>query len=787
MISTNSDINIIKSLPLVSYNSTGWGNNKIDFINTILISHGILVCALQEHFQLKENLYKLECFDQYESFSLPAYKNNNIVSSGRPMGGLSLIYNQCLSKYASRLTVPQSRRVQGLKLCLPNSAFLFINSYFPNDPGNNNGDDVELLDTLQDIKYLLDKVDENCTVVILGDLNTDFSRNTAFVQTVKNFFQENNLVSAWSKFDCDFTYYQERVVRGRTVVSKSTIDHFGVKFEDLNSCVEATPLHLASNFSFHAPIYLKIECANLILKPSEIHEKLNISNKPMWYKASSSQVKDYAQDLHMLINNIIIDVDVLCCRNAHCKDITHIKKLDDLSHDLLDCITTAVRDNIPSGANSAAHNIPGWNSYVQPFKDDSIFWKAIWVSAGRPVDTELHRVYRNCRQKYKLAIKKVKKHESDLRKNKFLSACLDNKVSDILTDIKAMRSKGSSHANVIDGHTSSESIANHFKEIYTDIYNTHTDRDDLDQFIQENDNMIGQSDVELVDKISPTLVKNIILNFSNNKNDSVYDWKSDALKAGADFIVDPLCDLLRSLIIHGHIPKIFLLCSLVPIVKNNNASKLSSSNYRLIAISSLLLKVFDHILIELSQPNLKPSIYQYGFQSGISTGMCTWSVLETINYFRNRDTPVFLCLMDLTKAFDLVKLSLLFKKLSQKVSPILLRFLIFSYLNQECVVAWNGVRSSSFTIANGVRQGAVLSPALFNVYIDDVFHELSQSGFGCKINSNYFGCVGYADDIALLAPSRAALQEMINICAKYFYHHGTNISTDPNPSVWCKR
>ena len=100
---------------------------------------------------------------------------------------------------------------------------------------------------------------------------------------------------------------------------------------------------------------------------------------------------------------------------------------------------------------------------------------------------------------------------------------------------------------MIDGHTSSESIANHFKEIYTDIYNTHTDRDDLDQFIQENDNLIGQSDVELVDRISPTLVKNIILNFSNNKNDSVYDWKSDALKAGADFIVDPLCDLLRLL------------------------------------------------------------------------------------------------------------------------------------------------------------------------------------------------------------------------------------------------
>ena len=88
MAVTTSGNNIIQSLPLVSYNSTGWGNNKIDLINTILISHGVLVCALQEHFLLKDNLYKLQCFDQFEVFSIPAFKNNNVVSSGRPMGGL---------------------------------------------------------------------------------------------------------------------------------------------------------------------------------------------------------------------------------------------------------------------------------------------------------------------------------------------------------------------------------------------------------------------------------------------------------------------------------------------------------------------------------------------------------------------------------------------------------------------------------------------------------------------------------------------------------------------------
>ena len=780
MAGTAADITVSQTLPLLSYNSMGWSDHKTNFIRSLLLAHGVMVCAIQEHFLLKHNLYKLACFDGFEVFSVPAHKNSSIVCGGRPSGGLSLFYSQDLSKFATRLSVPNSFRVQGLKIDMPNCTFLFINAYFPNDPGNNNLDDINLLNTLQDIKFLTDQVDDSCMVVIMGDLNTDFSRNTPFVQIVKRFFQENNMVSAWSKFDCDFTFYHERVTGGRTVVSKSKIDHFGVKAEDLSFCGEAKPLHLVDNFSYHVPIYMNIIGKDLAQNVSKNGVSVDYPKKPLWYKATDANLVSYAQDLSDLVNNTYIDTDVLCCRNAHCSNADHITKLDDMCHGLFSCISSAVRDNIPMGNNSAANNIPGWNDSVKPLKEDSQFWKAIWESAGRPVDTELHRVYKNCRNKYMYAIRKVKRLEMNLRKNKFLNACLNNEVSDILKEIKTMRAPSSKSANVIDGHSNSADISNHFQKMYKDIYNTHRDRDELDNFLRENNNKINQNDIDLVEKITPEMVKNIITDFSNNKNDSMFDWKSNALKVGVESLADPICDLLRSLIIHGHIPQIFLLCSLVPIVKNMNESKLSSNNYRLIAISALILKIFDHILIILSAPNLKPSIFQYGFQKGKSTGMCTWTLTETINYFRNRHTPVFLCLMDLTKAFDLVKLSILFNKLAQKVSPILIRFLAFSYIHQECVVSWGGVQSTAFTISNGVRQGAVLSPTLFNIYIDSLFDELRLSGFGCKIQNQYFGCIGYADDIALVAPSREALQMMINISKSFFDRHGIKISTNPD-------
>lgn len=777
---TTPSHNVCQSLSSLSYNSTGWNNYKIDFIRTLLLSHGVMVCAVQEHFLLKQNLYKLDCIDGFEVFSLPAHKNNNLVCCGRPSGGLALFYSQNLSKWASRVTVPNSHRVQGLKLSLPNSTVLFINAYLPNDPGNNNLDDVELLIALQDIKYLLNQVDDSCTIILMGDLNTDFSRTTPYVQIVKHFFLENDLVTVWSKFDCAFTFYHERFAGGRTVVSKSKIDHFGVKSEDINLCVEAAPLHLAENFSCHEPIFLKMRYKIIVNNIDNVQEKVNGPAKPLWYKASKSEINNYSQDLSQLINNIVIDNELLCCNDPHCSKEDHRYSLDNLCNSVLECISTAVIDNIPVGTNNNCKNIPGWNDYVQPLKEDSIFWKSIWESAGRPVDTELHRVYKHCRNKYKYAIRKVRNLELTVRKNKFLDACLNNKVSDILQEIKTLRSPSTKSAKVIDGKSNSVEISNHFKNLYRDVYNTHQDRNDLNIFIKENNDKISSSDIDILDKLTPEMVKNIIMNFKNNKNDPVFDWKSNALKEGVNSLAEPLCDLLRSLIIHGHIPQVFLVCSLVPIVKNGNETKLSSSNYRLIAITALMLKLFDHVLINLAAPNLNPSIYQYGFQKGISTGMCTWTLTETINYFRNRNSPVFLCLMDLTKAFDMVRLSILFRKLSQKVSPILIRFLVVSYINQECVVSWGGVKSTAFTIGNGVRQGAVLSPTLFNIYIDDLFVEMSKSGYGCSISNQYFGCIGYADDIALVAPSREALQKMINIAKTFFDFHGIKISTNSN-------
>ena len=110
--------------------------------------------------------------------------------------------------------------------------------------------------------------------------------------------------------------------------------------------------------------------------------------------------------------------------------------------------------------------------------------------------------------------------------------------------------------------------------------------------------------------------------------------------------------------------------------------------------------------------------------------MCSWPVIETINYFNNRNSPIFSCFLDLTKAFDLVDFAKLFGKLKHKIGKTFIRLLAFIYVFQSCSVNWAGTKSDSFKVSNGIRQGAVLSPILFSLYINDLFELLSCSGFG---------------------------------------------------------
>ena len=177
---------------------------------------------------------------------------------------------------------------------------------------------------------------------------------------------------------------------------------------------------------------------------------------------------------------------------------------------------------------------------------------------------------------------------------------------------------------------------------------------------------------------------------------------------------------------------------------------------------------------------LSSSPLQFGFKAGSSTALCTGMVKNVVSRYINNGCCVLGCFLDASKAFDLVNHDILFHKLSVRgLPPPVIRFLSSWYCSQQMKVCWDHSLSESFHVSYGVRQGGVLSPVLFAVYLE----ELADSGCGCYWRNLFAGAFCYADDIVLLAPCASALRVMLNICCPYASHHGLKFNPEKSQLI----
>ena len=292
--------------------------------------------------------------------------------------------------------------------------------------------------------------------------------------------------------------------------------------------------------------------------------------------------------------------------------------------------------------------------------------------------------------------------------------------ADIFKEIKKFRGVKTQCSSRIDDEIGAANIASHFGTIYSSLYNKADLGDSFMNMYQEINDEVSPDSMAQVYRIDEDLVRKALSMLKDDKNDALFNFQSDCLKNGPPSLVPHLTQLLRTFLVHGVIPNFILICSLLPLVKDNLGDITQSDNYRAIASGGLLLKLLDIIILLLEGDKLGCDELQFGFQEGSSTTMCSWMVTATIDFYIQKGRPVYGCTMDLSKAFDMVDWWELFGTLRERsVEPIFLRLLLYIYRNQMCDVRWNGKHSDKFSVKNDVRQGAVSSPILFSVFIED--------------------------------------------------------------------
>ena len=119
---------------------------------------------------------------------------------------------------------------------------------------------------------------------------------------------------------------------------------------------------------------------------------------------------------------------------------------------------------------------------------------------------------------------------------------------------------------------------------------------------------------------------------------------------------------------------------IVPVIKNKSGDVSDTNNYRPIALSSIVSKVFEIILLSRCEEYIESFDCQFYFKSGYSTDICIYTLKEIIHFYKSHSSPVFVCYMDATKAFDKINHWTLFNKLIDRGVPlIIVRMLYYWY------------------------------------------------------------------------------------------------------------
>ena len=270
----------------------------------------------------------------------------------------------------------------------------------------------------------------------------------------------------------------------------------------------------------------------------------------------------------------------------------------------------------------------------------------------------------------------------------------------------------------------------------------------------------------------------------------------ELLKNGGTSLIDWLWELLLEGWKSGKVREDWKSATLVPLHKKRDRK--ICDNYRGISLLIVPRKVMSLVLLERLQSIIEPQLMeaQCGLRQGRSTVDQIWVVRQVIEKATEYRTPVHLCFVDLTKAYDSVDRTALAAVLrSYGVPHQLVDTIQELHTDTRCHVRTADGVADDFQVKSRVRQGCVLSPLLFNCFMDRILREATEMMDGglhveystsgglflsYRDKTTALTCIQdvlYADDLTMVAETRRELQHMLDVLDQACSRWGMTIST----------
>ena len=693
---------------------------------------------------------------------------SNGIMRGRPYGGVSIAWSPDMDHVIKPLVNYRHKRIVCVEISANPNPLLLISIYMPFYDASKRQECMA--ETADAISMLEEIVSDHPLhkIIIGGDFNTELRNHSPFDPLWSNFVAKYDLLCC-DQFinnnnnnnNNNYTYFHD------SLNQRKWSDHFLVSSSIAPSTNTHCILDLGDNTSDHHPIKLEIDC---ILQAEP--DKHGTPTKPpslKWEKCSEEQITAYSNRLDELLYQR--PTVIKKCNVAHCQQA--------------DCIASlqCEYDNLTAMINQADKVLPRhkpgvqkhwWTTELTSLRDKSIEIHRLWQLEGKPRSGPTNDERLRVRAAYKRAIKLAQKKPNQTSWNRLHSTLLSKSTTEFWKQWKQLYNKNQSDLHpVVNGVTSKSEIADSFKSHFVKVSlpNDQQQVDHLEQNFRVQHQAAISSHTNCDCASHHISLKDVI--------DAVFSMKKgkccDDSAIHAEHIFNAPMQLLRRLeclfngmLLHGFVPRQFQRGTIVPLVKDRNGDKGDLNNYRGITIAPIISKVFEHALHIVFESSLTTSALQFGFKRKSSTSLAIHCLKETINYYTSHGSNVYCSFLDASKAFDRLVHAGLFTKLLQRNIPlILLNVIVAWYSDLQCRVRWGDSLSDWFVVRAGVRQGGVLSPAFYSIYVDELIEILSKLGIGCHLRNIFLSILLYADDMALTAPSLKGLQILLSKTEEY--------------------
>jgi len=752
------------SISVSCYNMYGFNNGSI-LLSDLLKSVDIL--AIEEHWLSPGDLRKIVKFsDDFEGVAWSAM-HEKIESGflvGRPFGGLGLLVRKSLNLNISLIDIMDNCRCAAVNCLFPNRFnLMIIVVYFP-CCDNSYDYECELSECLGFIENCLCKGGYD-DVVVLGDMNFECGNNVGY-QMFSSVCEDYGLEMCE-----DYVHKISYTYKHSSGRSSSVIDHIFVSKSLAGKVLKYNVFDDAPNYSDHLPIVCSFKSEDFQLKVTRQHETVNggqarLLGKYRWDKAD---LQCYYKMTGELFKHIYIPVELLHedCTSFGC---THWHQINEYYNCIVEVLSQCMSTCVPRVKNNFYKSF--WTDELSELKKASIDAHALWKLCDRPRTGIVNKMRIDSKIKYKAAYKKAALY-ADMEIDDEISGLYFKK--DMNRFWRKWHTKFYKEATIpssVDGVSGSAGIAEAFCSSFSAVY--------YDSYAD------SPAFVDCLNKVHDLIQHDVVNDHSNNNVFDVEDieYSVNCLKNGKACGADGLSKenivyghpvlfvhlklLFNMMFVHGFVPDKFGLGITVPIIKDRLGNLNTVNNYRPVTISPVIAKVFEYCILNKFDSLLWSNQLQFGFKKNSNCSRAVFVLSQVVDYFVKNNSNVYIAALDASKAFDRVNHVKLFNQLIERGLPgKLIKLIVDWYGKIFMKVKWDNCFSTSVAVKSGIRQGGILSPVLFNIYIDELINNLQQSDLGCHMGRVYVGCIVYADDVLLLSASVTQLQRMLDLCCDY--------------------